>query len=169
MSPEIIIRHATSADIKPLLDIYNHYIREAPATFDITPKTFEERQQWLEQFAETGPHQCLVAERAEQTLGWACSSMFKSRAAYATSIETSVYLAQNETGQGLGHRLYKALFAAIADEDIHRAFAGIVPPNPGSVALHRSVGFELVGTFSDAGRKFEQYWDVDWYEKRLTG
>ena len=70
-------------------------------------------------------------------------------------------------GSGIGRRLYERLFAALATEDVHRAYAGITLPNPGSVALHERLGFTQIGVFTHAGRKFGRYWDVAWYEKHL--
>ena len=52
-------------------------------------------------------------------------------------------------------------------EDVHRAYAAIVLPNPASVALHARFGFAPVGTYREAGRKFGRYWDVQWFERPL--
>ena len=71
------------------------------------------------------------------------------------------------TGRGLGVRLYAALFDRLADEDVHRAVAGITLPNPASIALHRRFGFRDVGVFSENGRKLGRYWDVAWLERDL--
>jgi phosphinothricin acetyltransferase len=70
-------------------------------------------------------------------------------------------------GNGIGSMLYGELFRLLAGEDVHRAVAGIAQPNEVSVALHGRFGFELVGRFTEVGRKFGRYWDVDWYERRL--
>ena len=101
------------------------------------------------------------------TVGYASSSVFRPKAAYETSVETSVYVDPGWTGRGVGSRLYERLFAALEQEDVHRAYAGITLPNSGSVALHERFGFTLVGVFTHAGRKFGRYWDVAWYEKHL--
>src|SRR5947208_4359595 len=95
-------------------------------------------------------------------------SPFVARAAYATLVETRVYCRPEETGQGLGAALYTRLFQELAGQDVHRAYAGISLPNEASVALHKRFGFELIGTFTEVGRKFGRYWDVAWFEKRLT-
>jgi phosphinothricin acetyltransferase len=71
------------------------------------------------------------------------------------------------TGHGIGRMLYERLFAALAEEDVHRAYAGITLPNPASVGLHERFGFTRIGVFTHAGRKFGRYWDVVWYEKQL--
>lgn len=163
----ISIRHAEARDLPALLDIYNHYVINTPITFDIEPRTLDQRKQWFETFSTTGRHQCLVAVRGEKPLGWASSGKFKDRAAYDTSVETSIYLAPDEQGKGLGRRLYSALFEALAGQDIHRAFGGITLPNEGSVGVHRAMGFEQVGLYKEVGRKFGRFWDVAWFERPM--
>lgn len=162
---DVAIRRATAEDLPALLDIYNHYVLHTPITFDIEPQTLEQRQRWFTQFAPSGRYQCFVAVLDEKPIGWACSARFKDREAYCTTIETSVYVRPDQGGRGIGRRLYEILFDAIAGEDVHRAFAGITLPNAASEAIHRSFGFELVGTYHEIGRKFGQWWDTALYLK----
>lgn len=164
---EVLIRRATDDDLPALTDIYNYYVRTTPISFDIEPRTVEQRREWLRQFSESGRHQCFVAVEDGVTIGWASSGKLKDRAAYDTSIETSVYLAPTHHGKGLGRRLYETLFAALKDCDIHRAHAGITLPNDASVALHKSFGFRLIGTQHEVGRKFGRFWDVALLEKAM--
>jgi phosphinothricin acetyltransferase len=100
-------------------------------------------------------------------LGFATSSQLFPRRAYETSVTTSVYCDPDATGRGVGSALYDSLFASIAGEDIHRAYAGITMPNDASVALHEKFGFRQAGYYREQGRKFERYWDVAWFEKDL--
>ena len=157
---EIVIRRAEPADLPALLAIYNHYIATTPITFDIEPRTLAQRQEWLEQFSDSGRYQCFTAVAGGEPIGWACSARFKEKEAYATTIETSVYCAPDQTGKGLGRRLYATLFEALKGEDIHRAFGGVTLPNEASVALHKAAGFRHVGTYNEIGRKFGRFWDV---------
>lgn len=164
---DAVIRPAEERDLPALLDIYNHYIVHTPITFDIEPRTLDQRKQWFEAFKTNGRYQCLVAACGERAIGWACSGRFKDRAAYDTSVETSIYLAPDETGKGLGRRLYGALFEELKGEDLHRAFGGVTQPNEASNGLHRAMGFALVGTYKEVGRKFGRFWDVAWFERPL--
>jgi phosphinothricin acetyltransferase len=161
------IRRGEARDLEPLTELYNHYVRETAITFDLTPFTLDERRPWLEGFASKGPHQLFVAAREEAVVGFACSRLFRDKAAYRTSVETSVYLHPDASGRGIGRQLYTALFASLEGEDVHRAIAGITLPNPASVALHVCFAFERVGVFTEVGRKLGRYWDVLWMEKRL--
>jgi phosphinothricin acetyltransferase len=157
-------------DLTALTDIYNHYVRETPITFDITPVTPGERRPWLLSHPEDGPHRLLVARVPGSTgsiLGYATSSPFRPKAAYTTSVETSIYLAPDAGGRGIGTLLYGRLFELLTTEDVHRAYAGITVPNEASVRIHENFGFRRIGVYEEVGRKFGSYHDVAWFEKRL--
>ncbi|MBI5287833.1 MAG: N-acetyltransferase [Chloroflexi bacterium] len=161
------IRPGTLRDLPRLVEIYNHYILHTPVTFDLEPVTIEQRRPWFDQFADQGRHRLLVADEGHGALGYACTHQFRVKAAYDTTVETTVYCAPEATGCGTGSALYTALFLAVAHEDIHRLVAGITLPNAASVALHQRFGFAPVGVFHAVGRKLGRYWDVGWYERAL--
>ncbi len=166
---EVQVRPGAEEDLVPLTDIYNHYVRETAITFDTIASTPEERRQWLLSHPEDGPYRLLVAQEQHtgRILGYATSSPFRKKPAYITSVEVSIYLAPDAGGRGIGTLLYKALFEALADEDLHRAYAGIAQPNEASHRLHERFDFRHIGTYREVGRKFGRYWDVAWYEKKL--
>jgi len=165
--PDVIIRAATGDDVPQLTDIYNHYVAHSQATFDIDPFTVEQRREWFSHYAPTGRHRLLVAEDDGVVCGFATSSPHRPRAAYATTVETSVYCAPERTGRGIGSMLYARLFDELAGEDLHRALAGITLPNDASVSVHERFGFVKIGEYSEVGRKFGRFWNVAWFEKSL--
>jgi phosphinothricin acetyltransferase len=165
---DIGIRRVEQGDLPALLEIYNHYVLNTPITFDIEPRTLEQRQVWLDGFASSGRYQCFVAVHAGRPVGWASSHRYNDRAAYDTTVSSSVYLAPAMCGQGLGRKLYATLFEALAGQDIHRLFAGITLPNEASAGLHRSFCFEPVGIYREVGRKFGRFWDVAAYLRPFT-
>ncbi|MDA5285338.1 GNAT family N-acetyltransferase [Streptomyces sp. Isolate_45] len=163
------VRPGTEADLTALTELYNHYVRETAVTFDTVPFSPEQRRPWLHSHPEDGPHRLLVAWTGDRIAGYATSSAFRPKPAYASSVEVSVYLAPHAVGRGIGGALYTALFEALAGEPVHRAFAGVALPNEASVRLHERFGFRPVGEFTEAGWKFDRFWDVRWYEKPLGG
>ncbi|MCF4138813.1 N-acetyltransferase family protein [Streptomyces sp. Tue 6430] len=166
---EVQVRPGVEEDLEALTDLYNHYVRETPITFDTAIFTPEERRPWLLSHPEDGPYRLMVAADPDsrEILGYATSSPFRAKPAYATSVEVTVYLRPDAAGRGVGTLLYGALFEALSGEDLHRAYAGVAQPNEASVRLHERFGFRHVGTYREVGRKFGRYWDVAWYEKRL--
>ena len=147
--------------------MYNHYIMETAITFDLETYTTDQRRPWFEKYGSNDRHRLLVAELGGTVVGYASSGEFRPRRAYDTTVETSVYLAPDATGKGIGRKLYAALFQALEGQDVHRAIAGITLPNPASVGLHEAFGFKLVGVMTECGHKFGRYHDVGWYEKAL--
>jgi phosphinothricin acetyltransferase len=165
LSTAVAVRSATRDDLPALMAIYNHYVTDTAITFDVVPATVEQRAEWFGHYGTSGRHRLLVATAGDAVLGYATSSTFRVKPAYLPSVEVSVYCAPDATGRGVGSRLYRELFAVLAGEDVHRAFAGIALPNEASERLHRRFGFEPVGVFHEVGRKFDRYWDVLWLER----
>ncbi|MPR00544.1 GNAT family N-acetyltransferase [Modestobacter sp. I12A-02628] len=161
------VRPATADDVPALTEVYAHHVLTGTATFDVDPPDEAARREWLAGHAG-GPHRVVVAEVDGRVQGFAASSRFRPRAAYDTSVETSVYLRAGAVGQGLGSALYAGLFDALADQGLHRAYAAVALPNPASEALHRRFGFAVVGTLGEVGFKFGRFHDVRWFEKPLA-
>ncbi len=166
---DCLIRLATEPDYAAITEIYNHYVVHTPTTFDIEPFTLERRRPWFEPFAASSRYKLFVALSSDgsQVQGYAASLRFRPKAAYDATVETTIDLAPECTGRGIGRELYQALLEALEGEDIHLVLGGITLPNPTSIALHEAFGFKRMGIFREVGRKQGQYWDVAWYEKHL--
>ena len=167
MTTDVTIRAADLDDLARLTDIYNHYIIETPITFDMTPFTTDQRREWFSHYGDTGRHRLFVAEQDGIILGYTASSRYSDRAAYDTTVETTILCAPGAVGKGIGRLLYGALFKGLAGEDVHTAMARVTMPNQGSHDIHLHFGFREMGILREAGRKFDQYWDVAFYQKML--
>jgi phosphinothricin acetyltransferase len=168
VEPSIVIRQASDADLPQLTTIYNHYIQHSVATFDVKPFTVEKRRaEWFSHYAQTGRYRIFVAEQRGAVLAFTYSSQFRRKAAYDSSVETSVYCAPGQTGNGLGRRLYAALFDALRVEGVHQAFALISLPNDASEKFHARFGFQQSGVMRAAGRKFDRYVDVAVFQRAV--
>jgi phosphinothricin acetyltransferase len=97
---KLTVRPGTEHDLEQLNDIYNQYVKETHFTFDIEPMTIETRLEWFSHYATTGRHRLLVAASDEAVMGFACSSRFRPKLGYDTSIETTIYLAADAVGHG---------------------------------------------------------------------
>jgi phosphinothricin acetyltransferase len=161
------IRPAEPGDLRDIVSILNPYIVDTAITFDTEPYTDETRKAWFGQFRLTGRFQCFVAESEGKVVGYANSSHFKPKRAYDTSVEVSIYKSREFDVRGVGSALYNALFLALAENDVHRAYAYITLPNDASLAIHQRFGFEEVGLLTDAGRKFDHFHTVMIMEKSL--
>ena len=162
-----MIRRATLDDAAGINGVYNPFILESPATFETAPLDEGARRGWLEKLSSDARHPVFVAEDETGGIrGFANAAPFDPRAGYSSSVKTSVFVDPAWGGKGVGRALYARLFEALEEEDLHRAYALIVSPNPASVALHERFGFRHVATLDEVGRKFGRYHSVMWFEKQ---
>ncbi|HVX20383.1 MAG TPA: GNAT family N-acetyltransferase [Acidimicrobiales bacterium] len=164
------VRLAGSGDAEAIRSIYNHEVTRGTATFDLVPRTAEEQRAWLGR--HDGAHPAVVAVEpaggaegpagagGEVVLGFGSLSPFRSRPAYATSVEDSVYVAGRHQGRGVGRALLDELVRLAAVHGFHTVIARIVGENEPSIALHRACGFETVGVEREVGRKHGRWLDV---------
>ncbi|MBU2514933.1 GNAT family N-acetyltransferase [bacterium] len=164
----VTVREAEKMDLAELTNIYNYYIKNSAITFDLHPFSIKERGEWFEHYNQNDLHRLFVAELEDKVIGYASSSPFRPKDAYLTSVETSIYLSPYIIGNRIGKVLYRYLFDALEGTDLHKAYAVITVPNDQSIELHRKFGFKKIGLFEEVGRKFDQYHDVEWWEKNLN-
>ena len=159
------VRAATEADVPAIRDIYNEAVLNTTATFDIAPKSLEDRLAW---FRETQhPHCIIVAEEDGEVVGWACLRTFRTKPAYRFTAENSVYIHADHRGRGVGALLMRELVELGKRNGFHSIIAGIAEENPASEALHERFGFVRVANEREVGWKFERWLDVYWYQLML--
>jgi L-amino acid N-acyltransferase YncA len=154
----MVIRPAAEADLSAVKAIYDHQVLTGTATFDLEPPALD---YWRSRLDSThrGDH-LLVATEDGAVLGYAYSASYRPRPAYARTRESSVYLAADAVGRGVGRELYDDLLARLRADGMHTVLAVIAMPNPASEALHRSCGFERVGVLPEVGHKFGRWIDT---------
>lgn len=146
--------------------IYNPVVETSTATFDLTPRTLAEQEQWL--VDRSGARAVLVAvDDGGDVVGFASLSPYRDRAAYATTVEDSVYVADGHQGRGVGRLLLDALVDTARAHGFHAMIARIVSDHEASIALHTACGFEVVGREREVGRKFGRWLDVTLMQRLL--
>ena len=149
--------------------IYAAAASASSATFDEAGHSTGWWQATLEASDPRLGHLLIVAVTpGDDVMGFAKSGRFRDKAAYRTTCETSVYVGADHRGAGVGRALYRDLLERLDSGPLLLAVAGVTQPNDVSNGLHRSLGFEAVGTFTGVGVKFGRAWDVLWFQRPLT-
>jgi L-amino acid N-acyltransferase YncA len=162
---ERTVRLATEDDAGQILAIYAPIVRETPISFEAEPPTVEAMRQRISDTLAGFPW--LVCESADELLGYAYGSRHRARAAYDWSAEVSVYVHASARRSGVGRDLYRSLFEILRLQGYCNALAGATLPNPASVGLHESLGFQPVGIYRSVGYKFGAWHDVGWWQLSL--
>lgn len=152
------IRLAQLKDAEAIRQIYNLEVQTTTHVADIEPRSLDQQREWMQM--RSGAHVVLVAEVEAQVAGFASLSHYRDRPAYRTTVENSVYVDRRFHGRGVGKALMSELIETAREHGFHAMVARIVGDNEPSVALHRAVGFEIVGVEREVARKFGHWLDV---------
>ena len=157
-----MIRPAEISDAQAIAEIYNREVLGSTATFDLVPRSIEDQRSWL--IERSGAHAVLVSvdeERPTSTIsGFASLSPFRSRPAYSTTVESSVYVHHKFRRRGIARELMIDLIATAQSHGFHSVIARVADSQEASLKLHESMGFDLVGVEREVGRKFGRWLDV---------
>ena len=159
------IRLATADDGEAVAAIYRPVVAETAISFETTLPDRDEMARRIDETMRSYPW--LVCDVDGRTAGYAYASRHRVRGAYQWSVDTSVYIAEDHRRRHIGRGLYTSLFAILAAQGYFNAFAGIALPNPASVALHESMGFEPIGVYRRVGFKLDRWHDVGWWQLSL--
>lgn len=160
-----VIRRVAAGDAGDIAAIYNHHVVNTIVTFEETPVDQATMRGRIADIDAS--HAWFVAEVGGRVAGYAYASAWRPRSAYRHSVETTVYVANDALGQGLGRALYGALLAELAARGYRCAMGGIALPNAGSVALHERMGFAKVAHFREVGWKLGRWIDVGYWQRML--
>jgi L-amino acid N-acyltransferase YncA len=161
------IRPASETDIGDIQAIYAHHVLTGAGTFEEEPPSVEEIRERLRKVAAHG-WPWLVATDATGVLGYAYYTQFRDRSAYRYCVEDSVYVREDVRGQGVGKALVARLIEEATAAGVRQMIAVIGDSeNVGSVGVHASLGFQMVGTMRAIGLKFGRWVDVVTMQRSL--
>ncbi len=161
---QVTIRRAALEDVPAITDIYNEAILTSAATFDIDPKTVEDRTAWFQ--INDDRHPILVAVVDGKVVGWASLTRWSDRRAYDDSAETTFYVHSKYRGQGIGRKLKEAIIEEARRLRFHRSSPNYRDEQR-EHSSNESFGFVHVGTLKEVGRKFGKLLSVHIMQKIL--
>ena len=162
---DLVVRPVRDDDAVAIQAIYASYVTDSAISFELEPPTVD---QIAARMSAAPKLPWLLAILDGEPAGYAYASRHREREAYRWSVDTSVYLAADAHGRGIGRRLYTDLLEAVTTLGYVNAFAGIALPNEASVGLHEALGFQPIGTFEQVGYKDGQWRSVSWWWRQLA-
>ncbi|MCP4178134.1 MAG: N-acetyltransferase [bacterium] len=161
-----MIRKSSIKDSEQICSIYNYYIKASISTFEekeLQPEDIGKRIKNI-----TTKYPWLVYEYQKKVIGYAYANEWKSRSAYNSTVETSVYIDKDFFGHGIGKKLYSRLLDDLKAEHFHSVIGVISLPNNSSILLHEKFGFRKIAHFTEVGYKFNKWIDVGCWELLLN-
>lgn len=159
---DINVRAATEADLPAILARTNEEIAGGFSHFGTEPIAIEGLADQFRREASRFPWLVALDGRAG-FLGFAKAGPWKSRGAYAWTVEIGVYVDTSARGRGVGRALYDDLLPRLRAAGFRTVIAGIALPNDASVRLHEAVGMRPAGVLPRVGFKFNAWRDVGYW------
>jgi L-amino acid N-acyltransferase YncA len=159
--PEMRIAPMADEHRDHVLAIYRQGIDEGNATFETDVPT------WAAFRAGKLADHCFVAiADGGRVIGWVTVSPVSSRPAYRGVVEHSVYIDEQARGRGVGTLLLERLLASTESAGIWTVQSALFAENTASLALHRRLGFRVVGTRERIAKHHGRWRDTVLVERR---
>lgn len=152
------IRRVETKDAGRIAEIYNEYVLRTTVTFETEAIGAEAMEGRVSKIASTFPF--FVYEYDGVVLGYCYAHLWKERAAFSRTLETTVYLDSKSCGMGFGRSLMERLIGECRGLGFHSLIACVTADNTRSVSFHQELGFRQVSHFSEVGFKFGRWLDV---------
>ncbi|KUJ50920.1 GNAT family N-acetyltransferase [Chryseobacterium sp. JAH] len=145
-----------------IANIYRQGLETGHATFETTVPSWED---W-----DKGKlsHSRLAAVSNDTVVGWAALSAVSDRCVYGGVAELSIYIANDHKGKGIGKALMSKLIEQSEAHGIWTLQSGMFPENEATVALHKSLGFRIIGYREKIGKLRDTWRDTIIMERRST-
>lgn len=167
------IREAEEGDVQSMADIYNYYVANSTATFDLEAQSYQDRADWLNEHKKHDLPVFVIEQsepennQAHKIIGFAGLSFYHSRCGYRLTVEPCMYLDSASCHSGFGQQLMNRIMTAAQEKGYHVIVALVCSENEASIRLAKKHGFELVGQLKEVGRKFDRWLDVSLLQKVL--
>lgn len=165
MKTAATIRLAGENDFESIAAITNHFIRTTAIHFSYDDVPVGELRTLWREHQDLYPW--LVSEVGGTIVAYSKAGQYRARTAYRWTTEIGIYVDHAWIGKGLGLPLYSRLIAVCKAQGFHSVIGGIALPNEPSVRLHEKLGFQHCGTVARAGRKFDRWHDVGFWQLAL--
>lgn len=164
---EPMFRPVQEADIESLHAIYDSYIRNSTATFQITPITHAEMRTLLHPGDAFYRSYVICDGPDDAPAGYVLFSQFRPREAFRPAAEVTVYLRPEAAGKGFGTAALQMIEAEAAKAGIHTLISLITGENTASIRLFEKAGYIRCACYREIGEKFGRKLDLLAYQKML--
>ena len=167
---EVLFRVAKEEDAGDLLKIYAYYVKNTAITFEYEVPTLEEFACRIKETLDSYPY--LVALVDGKIVGYIYAGRFRTRASYAWSASTSIYIDNQYHGMGIGKILYAELEKILVKQNVVNVYAGVADPveedeylTHNSEHFHEAIGYNVVARYNKCGSKFGRWYNLIEMEK----
>ena len=138
---------------KDVARIYSEGLDTGIATFETEVPSWKA---WKKKFLKVGQ---FVAIKNDEVIGWCALSPASKREVYKGVAESTIYIAKDHRGKGVGRRLLNHLVIASKAAGFWTLQASIFSENKSSIYLHQQCGYRVVGIRERIAKRNGQWYN----------
>ncbi|RIQ14524.1 helix-turn-helix domain-containing GNAT family N-acetyltransferase [Jiangella rhizosphaerae] len=159
---DVTVRALADADWPAVRRIYRQGIDTGIATFETSvPPSTQLAARWL-------PAHRWVAELDGEVVGWTAVAPVSARECYRGVGETSVYVAAEHRGRGVGKALLRRQVTAADADGLWTLQTAVFTENRASLSLHHQAGYRTVGIRERIAQRDGVWHDTVLLERRAS-
>jgi phosphinothricin acetyltransferase len=149
-----------------VVGIFNDYVTSSFAAYPETPVPLA----FFDRMLEMVKGYCAIVAKGDDgtVVGYGMLRPYHFASTLKRTAELTYFLKANCTRHGIGKAILDLLIGEARRLGIDNLTASVSSLNPASIAFHLKNGFVECGRFSKVGRKFDQDFDVIWFQRRLA-
>ena len=158
----MIIRDAVDDDMPAVRDLYNALIATTTVAWTESLQTLRQRRAWFRRQQSNG-YPVVVAEDDGDVIGFAAYGSFRGSGkwpGYRHTVEHTIHVRRSHWGSGVGRALLEALIQRAQAAGVHVMVGAVDGDNLASIRFHERLGFSIVATMPEVGRKFDRWLDL---------
>lgn len=146
---------AKREDVNAMLDLYNYYIVNSTATFDLEEISEEKFLQRVK--IEDANYKTYIVSLNNVMIGFCFYIPYRENPAYDVTVEIGIYIKPEYTGKRYGEKIVGHLEAIIREKNFKNIIASISSDNTPSISLFKRLGFRQCADYREIAYKHDHY------------
>lgn len=159
----ITFSQVNEKDLNDITEIYNYYVLNSTATFQIEPLSVAEMKELL--FFSNPRYKSFVITENQEIIGYCILAQYKKREAFDVTAEAAIYLKHGCLSKGVGSLALQHIETEARKAGFHTLVGLITGENTASLRLFAKNGFIKCGHLKGVGKKFNRSLDLIYYQK----
>ena len=165
---KLTIKKISEKHLREAHKIYNYYIINSYSNFEekkLTFKQFHINYKYV--IKNKLPY--LVALSEKKVVGLAYLNRFREKSGYRFAFENTIYVHDQHTRQGIGHKLLRELLYVSKNNKKIKSIVAVIGSldSKGSLKLHEKLGFKKTGVLKKIGFKNNKWINAIFLQKNL--
>ena len=165
MNLELNFIEASRDQVKEMLEIYNYYIINSTATFDlkeITTDTFLQRIK-----VNNSKYKTYLAKIKDVIIGFCFYIPYRENPAYDNTVEIGLYIKPEFTGKRYGEKMVDYLEHIIKENNFRNIIVSVSSDNNHSIHLFKKLGYKQCADYKEIAYKHGHYVGIIDFQKLI--